>query len=95
MFLKIHPSANFWYPASLELDRSAISNKMKSLNNDVYDNYTILLESDCIIFRQKTFYGEFLKNTIFFLKTMIFPKTEWLWLDENTLKTKNTVLAIF
>ena len=65
IFLKIHPSANFWYPASLELDRSAISNKMKSLNNDVYDYYTILLESDCIIFRQKTFKGEFLKNTIF------------------------------
>ena len=74
MFLKIHPSANFWYPASSELDKRAISNRMKSLNNDVYDYYTILLERDCIIFRQKTFKGEFLKNTIFFLKTMIFQK---------------------
>ena len=49
------PIANFWYPASLELDTSAISNKMKSPNNDVYDTYTILLERNCIIFIQKTF----------------------------------------
>ena len=40
------PIAYFWYPASLELETSASSNKMKSPNNDVYDDYTILLESD-------------------------------------------------
>ena len=60
---------------------------MKSPNNDVFNNYTILLESDCIIFIQKTFYGEFKKkNRDFSNKNM--------WLDENTLKTKNTKFAI-
>ena len=68
---------------------------MKSPNNDVYDAYTILLESDCIIFIQKTFYGEFQKIAVFVIKTMIFPKTENLLLDENTLKTKNEKLPIF
>ena len=94
---EIHLIANFWYPASLELDTTAIStkNSTKSPNNDVYDAYTILLESDCIISIQKTFNGEFKKNRDFVIKTMIFPKTDNLWLDENTLKTKNAMLPIF
>ena len=68
---------------------------MKSPNNDVYDDCTILLESDCLIFIQKTFKGEFQKITIFVIKIMIFPKTENLWLDENMLKTKNAMLPIY
>ena len=86
-----------WYPASLEHDTSAISNKMKSPKNDVYDYYIILLESVCIIFIQKTFWVNFKKSHFFFFfikKNVIFPKTEKLWLDENTLENKNTMLAI-
>ena len=58
-FFKIQPVVNFWYPASLEPDTSAISNKMKIPNIDVYDYYTIVLETDCTIFIQKMFKGGF------------------------------------
>ena len=85
---------NLWYPASLEQDTNAIPNKMKRPNNDVYDYYIVLLESLSMNFRQKTFKGEFQKIAIFVLKNIIFPRTEKLRLDENTLKTKNTMLAI-
>ena len=68
---------------------------MKSPNDDSMMTIPFYWKAIFIIFIQITFYGEFKKFTIFVIKTMIFPKTEKLWQDENILKTKNAMLPIY